>query len=199
MVCQIRDFLRKRLPAHFGIGIGFPIQIPHLHNLQRDRIESSKTGSRILTHATVVKLIQEAPEIQGSRITGAIVRHQKPGSSPVLYEVRAKIVVLATGGFQGSSSLTATYMGQGGDNIFVRSNSGSVGDGLILATAVGAGTSRGMNTYYGHLLAAPVRVEQVSPKDYLPLAQYRKITAVSFHFPGKSNGDYRKQVLPLVK
>jgi hypothetical protein len=151
-----------------------------------------------LTHATVVKLIQEAPEIVGSRITGAIVRHQKPGSSPVLYEVRAKIVVLATGGFQGSSSLTATYLGQGGDNIFVRSNSGSVGDGLTLATAVGAGTSRGMNTYYGHLLAAPVRVEQVNPKDYLPLAQYRKITPVSFHFPGKSNGDIESKYCLLL-
>lgn len=33
---------------------------------------------------------------------------------------------------------------------------------------------QGMNTYYGHLLAAPLRAENVDPKDYLPLAQYRK-------------------------
>ncbi|OGE56808.1 hypothetical protein PENARI_c002G09119 [Penicillium arizonense] len=179
----------KRFDGIMTIGIGFPIQIPHLHNLQRGRIESSKTGSRILTHATVVKLIQEAPEIEGSRVTGAIVRHQKPGSSPVLYEVRAKIVVLATGGFQGSSSLTATYLGQGGDNIFVRSNSGSVGDGLSLATAVGAGTSRGMNTYYGHLLAAPVRAEQVNPKDYLPLAQYQSKYCLLLNEAGRRFAD----------
>lgn len=70
--------------------------------------------------------------------------------------------------------MTAKYLGQGGDNIFVRSNRGSVGDGLDLAIAAGAGTSRGLNTFYGHLLAAPVRAEDVSPQDYLPLAQYRK-------------------------
>ena len=191
MVWHDRGFLRKRLADNFGTGIGFPIQIPYLHNLHRDRIGSGKTGSRVLTHTAVVELIQETPGVQGSRITGAIVRHQEPGSAPVWYEVRAKMVVLATGGFQGSPSLTATYLGQGGDNIFVRSNPGSVGDGLRLATAAGAGTSRGMNTYYGHLLAAPVRAEDVDPKDYLPLAQYRRITPVSFlfffFFPGETN------------
>lgn len=84
------------------------------------------------------------------------------------------MVVLATGGFQGSPGMTSKYLGQGSDNIFVRSNRGSVGDGLNLAIEAGAGTSRGMNTYYGHLLAAPLRAEDVNPKDYLPLAQYRE-------------------------
>lgn len=58
------------------------------------------------------------------------------------------------------------HLGQGGDNIFVRSNRGSVGDGLTLATAVGAGTSRGMNTYYGHLLAAYVQFSRCSLSDH---------------------------------
>lgn len=70
--------------------------------------------------------------------------------------------------------MTSKYLGQGSDNIFVRSNRGSVGDGFNLAIEAGAGTSRGMNTYYGHLLAAPLRAEDVNPKDYLPLAQYRE-------------------------
>lgn len=86
----------------------------------------------------------------------------------------AKLAVLATGGFQGSPSMIAKYLGEGGDNIFVRSNRNSVGDGLGLAIATDAGTSRGMNTFYGHLLAAPVRAEDVNPQDYLPLAQYRE-------------------------
>jgi hypothetical protein len=75
--------------------------------------------------------------------------------------------------------MRSKYLGQGGDNIFVRSNPGSVGDGLKLAIESGAGTSRGMNTYYGHLLAAPLRAEDVDPKDYLPLAQYRKSKSLS--------------------
>lgn len=66
------------------------------------------------------------------------------------------------------------HMGQHADDMFVRSNKGSVGDGLILGTQVGAGSSRGMGTFYGHLLAAPLQAEKVDPRDYLPLAQYRK-------------------------
>jgi succinate dehydrogenase/fumarate reductase flavoprotein subunit len=103
-----------------------------------------------------------------------VVRQHTPGLAEKYYEIKAKVVVLATGGFQGSPQMTATYLGHGGDNIFVRSNPGSVGDGLSLASRSGAVTTRGMNTYYGHLLAAPVRAQDVKPKDYLPLAQYRK-------------------------
>jgi succinate dehydrogenase/fumarate reductase flavoprotein subunit len=106
-----------------------------------------------------------------------IHRHSLRGGGDSYVQVNAKIVVLATGGFQGSPDLIARYLGQGSDNIFVRSNKGSVGDGLSLAVSVGAGTSRGMNTYYGHLLAAPLRVGDVDPKDFLPLAQYRKLAA----------------------
>lgn len=145
-----------------------------LHKSHQQRIAASDNGSRILTNTSVVKLIQADPVVSGSRVNGAIICEQKPGEPATYYEVKAKLVVLATGGFQGSPSMTAKYLGQGGDNIFVRSNRGSVGDGLDLAIAAGAGTSRGLNTFYGHLLAAPVRAEDVSPQDYLPLAQYRK-------------------------
>ncbi|KAJ5825178.1 hypothetical protein N7474_002316 [Penicillium riverlandense] len=164
----------SRFDGIMTIGIGFPIKVPHLHNLHRKRIERSNTGSKILTNSSVVKLIQEKPGVPGSRITGAIICCRSSDKSPATYlEVRSKMVVLATGGFQGSSRMTAKYLGQGGDDIFVRSNRGSVGDGLNLAVQAGAATSRGMSTYYGHLLAAPIRAEDVDPKDYLPLAQYQ--------------------------
>ena len=135
-----------------------------------NRLKNSKTGSEVYGNTQVVKFIQEHPDIQGSRVIGAIVcRNGKE-----YIEVRAKTVVLSTGGFQGSPELTSTHLGPGGSNIFVRSNSGSVGDGITLATIAGAGTSRGMDTYYGHLMAAPLRKEEVDPRDYLPLAQYRE-------------------------
>ncbi len=70
--------------------------------------------------------------------------------------------------------MMAKYLGEGGDNIFVRSNGDSVGDGLGLAIAAGAETSRGMSTLYGRLLAASVRPEDVNSQDYLPLDQYRE-------------------------
>lgn len=125
----------------------------------------------------MVQLIQERPGIPGSRIIGAIVRHDKTGEEPVYNEVRATVVVLASGGFQGSPKLTSRHLGMGGDNIFVRSNPGSVGDGLTLAELAGAGSSRGMNTYYGHLLAAPVNAADVDPMDFLGLAQYREFAS----------------------
>jgi hypothetical protein len=140
------------------------------------RIKNSGTGSQVLVNTQVVKLIQEKPEVPGSRVLGAILRRSSSNGQAATYiEVKAKRVVLATGGFQGSSDLTSKHLGPGADNIFVRSNKGSVGDGLNLASSVGAGNSRGMGTYYGHLLAAPLRSEAVTPQDFLPLAQYRKI------------------------
>ncbi|KAJ5876560.1 hypothetical protein N7455_000025 [Penicillium solitum] len=184
----------KRFDGIMTIGIGFPIQIPHLHTLHRKRIQSSQTHSDILTHTSVVKLIQKEPGVLGSAVIGAIVCKKLPNSSAVYYEIRAKSVVLATGGFQGSPGMTSKYLGQGGDNIFVRSNRGSVGDGLKLATEAGAGTSRGMNTYYGHLLAAPMRAEDVDPKDYLSLAQYQSkycllLNTAGRRFVDESTGD----------
>ncbi|KAJ5638148.1 hypothetical protein N7490_008027 [Penicillium lividum] len=178
----------QRFDGIMTIGIGFPIKIPHLHALHRKRIEGSKNGSRIMTNTSVVKLIHEIPDMPGSRVTGAIVR-EKTSESEKYYEVKAKVVVMATGGFQGSHSLTASYLGQGGDNIFVRSNPGSVGDGLSLASRSGAGTTRGMNTYYGHLLAAPVRAQDVDPKDYLPLAQYQSKFCLLVNEAGKRFAD----------
>lgn len=157
-------------------GIGYPIKIPNLHQLHTRRIADSKSGSRIMVSTKVVKLLQDTDGGTGSRITGAVLQRVSSTAtqSPVYIKVAAKLVVVSTGGFQGSAGLRAEYLGPGGDNIFVRSNSGSVGDGLRLALSAGAETSRGMSTYYGHLMAAPLRKEDITPQDYLPLAQYRQ-------------------------
>ncbi|RFU26077.1 hypothetical protein B7463_g10261, partial [Scytalidium lignicola] len=180
----------NRFSPIMTIGIGYPIKIPSLHELHLKKIKGSKTGSEVFLNTSVVKLLQERPGVPGSRVVGAIIRRNSAeGRQSQYLEVKAKIVVLATGGFQGSPSLTARYLGQGGDNIFVRSNRGSVGDGLTLATCVGAGTSRGMNTYYGHLLAAPLRAEDVDPKDYLPLAQYQSKYCILINEAGKRFAD----------
>lgn len=156
-------------------GIGYPIKIPDLHQLHTKRIEDSKSGSRIMVSTKVVKVLRDPDGGPGSRITGAILQRASPTAEqpPEYIKVAAKLVVLSTGGFQGSAGLRAAYLGPGGDNLFVRSNSGSVGDGLRLAFSAGAETSRGMATYYGHLMASPLRREDITPQDYLPLAQYR--------------------------
>lgn len=95
-------------------------------------------------------------------------------STAALDEVRAKMVVLAIGSFQESPVMTSKFPGQGGDNIFVSSNRGPMDNGLRVAIKTSTETIRGMDAYYGHLLVAPLQAANVDPKDYLPLAQYRK-------------------------
>ncbi|KAJ6087973.1 hypothetical protein N7467_006887 [Penicillium canescens] len=155
----------KRFNGIMTIGIGFPIKISHLHDPHQNRIRSSKANA-LFTNTS--------PGVPGSTAIGAIT---------------SKLVVLATGGFQGSPDITSKYLGQGGDNIFVRSNRGSVGDGLNMAIESGTGTSRGMNTYYGHLLPAPFGAEDVDPKDYLPLAQYQSKHCLLINEAGRQSAD----------
>ncbi|GKZ53730.1 hypothetical protein AnigIFM49718_007607 [Aspergillus niger] len=153
--------------------------------LQRKRIRDSNTGSQIFTDTAVVKLLQEVPGVPGSRVIGAVIRR----ADGTHYEVRAKRVVLATGGFQGNPKLLSMHLGQHADDMFVRSNKGSVGDGLTLGTQVGAGSSRGMSTFYGHLLAAPLQAEKVNPRDYLPLAQYQSKHCLLLNESGRRFAD----------
>ncbi|CAK45446.1 hypothetical protein AnigIFM59636_002596 [Aspergillus niger] len=153
--------------------------------LQRKRIRDSNTGSQIFTDTAVVKLLQEVPGVPGSRVIGAVIRR----ADGTHYEVRAKRVVLATGGFQGNPKLLSVHLGQHADDMFVRSNKGSVGDGLTLGTQVGAGSSRGMSTFYGHLLAAPLQTEKVNPRDYLPLAQYQSKHCLLLNESGRRFAD----------
>lgn len=77
------------------------------------RIQSSKTRSEIFTNTSVIKLIQREPGVSGSSITGAVICRNLPNSPAVYYEVKTKMVVLATGGFQGSPEMTSKYLGQG--------------------------------------------------------------------------------------
>lgn len=153
-------------------GIGYPIKIPMLYQLHAKRLRESNTGSQVWVNTQVVKLIQENDGVQGSRIVGAVLQRSN-GAQSMYIEVRANVVVMATGGFQGSKEMRARYLGPGADNLFVRSNTGSVGDGLRLAGLVGAGSSSGLATYYGHLMAAPLRRADITPKEFLLLAQYR--------------------------
>jgi succinate dehydrogenase/fumarate reductase flavoprotein subunit len=86
-------------------------------------------------------------------------------------EVRATWTLLATGGFQGDPELRRQYIGPGAENILLRANPHSTGDGLRLGLEVGAALSTHMDGYYGHTIATP-RNRPFSEKDYLPLSQF---------------------------
>lgn len=108
-----------------------------------DRIAS--LGGRILTGTSLDRLICDDGAVKGIRAFD--------GQGPL--EIRARSVILATGGFQGNAELLARYVTPHADNLILRSNPCSTGDGLFAAADAGAALTPLLNAYYGHALVAP--------------------------------------------
>lgn len=99
------------------------------------------------------------------RVTGVTARTP---DGPL--HVESDEVLLATGGFQGSEELLQQHVTSRVENLWLRANPWSTGDGLQAARTVGATVTRGMDTFYGHNLAAPPA--DVTPDRFLDLTQY---------------------------
>lgn len=82
-----------------------------------------------------------------------------PGGVPVL---------LATGGFQGDTELVRERITPEAEDLVLRANPWSSGDGLRLALDAGASESVGLGEFYGRNLAA---APHISEADFVPLAQ----------------------------
>ena len=87
-------------------------------------------GIDILFEARALDLIGD-----GVKVTGVKIRHEG-----VVKEVAAKSVVLAAGGFQANSEWRTRYLGPGWDLAKVRGTPYNVGDGIRMATDIGAST-----------------------------------------------------------
>ena len=98
-------------------------------------------------------------------------------------EIRADAVILATGGFQGNPELLARYVLPDPDNLILRSNPWSTGDAFLAATAIGAGVSPGLDTFYGHALTmAPARYSNLEFRD---VSQYYGQSGVALNMRGE--------------
>ena len=149
-----------RISGVMTVGIGHPIDVHALLDLEVAAIRRS--GGRVACDAAVRRLITG----EDGSVTGAVVRGPDGRISTVL----AGATILATGGFQGDPGLLSAYMGPNADRMLVRSNKGSVGDGLRLGSSAGGATSRAMSSFYGHLVPSPL--SGFAEDDYMPLAQY---------------------------
>ena len=69
--------------------------------------------------------------------------------------VKARAVILATGGFQGSPELRARYLGRWADQMVLRGTAFSTGDGFQAALRAGAATAGPFSRFYGHMVPAP--------------------------------------------
>ncbi|MGH3006017.1 MAG: FAD-dependent oxidoreductase [Gaiellaceae bacterium] len=95
---------------------------------------------------------------------GGEIRLEQP-----LTELPAGVpVVLATGGFQGDRELVRERITPEADDLVLRANPWSAGDGLRLALARGAELSGGLDEFYGRNLAAGPRID---PAQFVELAQ----------------------------
>ncbi|CAN5550089.1 hypothetical protein BH23CHL6_BH23CHL6_05620 [soil metagenome] len=174
--------------AYFGFGRGSQIDVVGFFEHCRRRVEQA--GGWIVRETAGRALLQT----QDGHVRGA----QTVGVDGVV-DVTAEAVLLATGGFQGDPELVAALVGRNADRMLVRSNPGSVGDGFRMAGAVGAGASRSLSGFYGHLMPYPL--EGFSEKHFLPLTQYHSVYMILVNRHGKrfideSRGDeYSNQAL----
>jgi succinate dehydrogenase/fumarate reductase flavoprotein subunit len=146
-----------KITGIYGFGHGYQTDI----GLYLDRCRSALEASAgwISTGVQVQELNRD-----GDRITGARAL-DRDGAE---VEIEAKWTLLATGGFQGDPALRQRFIGPEGERLVLRANPYSTGDGLKLATAVGAVPTPGEG-FYGHLIPTPL--DSFEPKDYLNFAQ----------------------------
>ena len=110
--------------------------------------------------------------------------------------VRAASLVLATGGRQASADVRRSLVD--GDVLMpLRGNPCSRGDGVAIASALGASVNLRNRGFYGHLF--PAGVTTVSPVDFIAFALYHSTESLLFdpsgrRFTDESRGDHNNAV-----
>ena len=113
------------------------------------------------------------------RVTGADVTTTDGRS----IAIEARSTLLATGGLQGDPGLVAQHIDRQGRTMPLRSNPISKGDGLRLATAVGADIGPSGAMFYGHLV--PSGIALGDPSGFAALSQYYSDHALLFNIQGE--------------
>lgn len=107
-----------------------------------------------------------------------------------LVHVSASSVILATGGFQGNEELVERFITDHPENLRLRSNPWSTGDGLLAALAVGAKSTVGLGNFYGHNVLAPPA--EFSPLEFRDATQYYGNVAIALDVDGRRFTDESK-------
>ncbi|WP_166874086.1 FAD-dependent oxidoreductase [Salinibacterium sp. ZJ450] len=163
-----------------GFGRGFTFDVKaYLGHLEERLL---KAGGEIRTGLRVRAI--EPSAIQRYRL----VIESDEGEA----NLETNAIVFATGGFQGSPGARATWMPDVGEDILLRSNPGSTGDGLRLASELGAATAGDLGTFYGHLISHPV--SGFIPDRFMLFSQYYSnhgilVAADGRRFADESRGD----------
>jgi succinate dehydrogenase/fumarate reductase flavoprotein subunit len=121
-------------------------------------------------------------KLEGNAVAGVRALHRG-----AFQEFSCDAVVLATGGFQGNAELIARYVVDRPEQLVLRANPWSTGDGFLAATAAGAAVSQGLGSFYGHALpAAPARFGSTEFRD---VSQYYGHHALALNLLGERFAD----------
>lgn len=143
------------------------------------RLES--LDGRIMLSTPMHSLLTDEGVVKGIRI----LREGRLETLP------SKSVVLATGGFQGNQELITRYIVRDASNVTLRASPWSTGDGFIAATGIGAAVSPGLDSFYGHALAAaPARYGRAQLRE---VSQYHGLIAVALNMNGERFSDESEQ------
>lgn len=187
--------LQKLLVDRFADGLAWLRQLGVQFGPALDDRQEYGTGFWIAPRTTAaVYALQNQFEASGGRVQlgTSVSRLQRDGDGVVRgvearqsgrrHQIASKAVVLCTGGFQGNPDLLTRYVGRWADRMVLRSNPCSVGDGLLMALEAGAGTSRGLHRFYGHLMPAP---PARTASHLLPqLSQYQSVHCLLLNLRG---------------
>ena len=99
------------------------------------------------------------------------------------HTIRARSVILATGGFGGNKALLERYIGPFAGAMLLRASPRNVGDGLLAAMGVGARTSPSMSTFYGHTM--PGLPAEPPPEQWVSVTQYYTQDAILVNAQGR--------------
>ena len=128
----------------------------------------------LLLEATPHRLL-----LQGGAVVGAEVETSEGDRR----EIRARSTLLATGGFGGDPELRAEHIGPAARDLPLRANPNSVGEGLRLGLAAGAGFGLPDAGFYGHLI--PSGVGYTNPYEFATLTFYHSEHGVLLNLEGR--------------
>jgi succinate dehydrogenase/fumarate reductase flavoprotein subunit len=114
---------------------------------------------------------------------GAVVGAQIRNASGEERTIRARSTLLATGGFGGDPALRAEHIHPLAENLPLRANTNSVGDGLRLGLSAGAAFGPPNAGFYGHLI--PSKVAYNNPYEFTDLTFYHSEHGVLLNLEGK--------------
>jgi succinate dehydrogenase/fumarate reductase flavoprotein subunit len=158
-------------------GAGMQIEPAAYTDTMESNIESA--GGEILLNTPMQSLVTDD--------TGAVVGVQARAASGDPFTIHAESTILATGGFQGNDRLVQEYITDSPENLWLRSNPWSTGDGLEAGLDIGAKSTIGMGSFYGHNLAAPPA--EFQPTHFREASQYYGPLAIAVDENGERYAD----------